>query len=55
MKRNGICKNMKKEDREQFFKKFNYTRLCCKRMYLSAVNFQDELFQYENARRYFKC
>ncbi len=41
---------MKKEDREQFFKKFNYTRLCCKRMYLSAVNFQDELFQYENAR-----
>ncbi len=45
-----FVRNMKKEDREQFFKKFNYTRLCCKRMYLSAVNFQDELFQYENAR-----
>ncbi len=25
-----FVRNMKKEDREQFFKKFNYTRLCCK-------------------------
>ncbi len=49
-KANGICKKHEKEDREQFFKKFNYTRLCCKECIYSAVNFQDELLQDENAR-----
>ena len=43
-------RNMTVEDRTNFFKKFNYKRLCCKRMYLSAVNFNDILLMYEGAR-----
>ena len=43
-------RNMTVDDRTNFFKKFNYKRLCCKRMYLSAVNFNDILLMYEGAR-----
>jgi DNA-directed RNA polymerase subunit N (RpoN/RPB10) len=43
-------RNMTKEDREEFFKLHKVKRLCCKRMYLSAVNFNDILLMYEGAR-----
>ena len=43
-------RNMSIEDRTKFFEKHNYKRLCCKRMYLTAVNFNDILLMYENAR-----
>ncbi len=50
-----FVRNMKKEDREQFFKNLIIQDFGCKRMYLSAVNFQTKLFQYEKCKKYFKC
>jgi len=43
-------RNMTKECRTDFFLRHNIKRLCCKRMYLSPVNFNDILLMYESAR-----
>jgi DNA-directed RNA polymerase subunit N (RpoN/RPB10) len=42
-------RNMSKEDKELFFKKHRYVRLCCKRMFLSPVNFNNILLKYGRA------
>lgn len=39
------------EERKRVFLKLQVTRLCCKRMYLSAIDFSEQLFQYEDARK----
>jgi DNA-directed RNA polymerase subunit N (RpoN/RPB10) len=43
-------RNMTKDCKENFFRQHHIKRLCCKRMYLSAVNYNDILLMYEGAR-----
>jgi hypothetical protein len=45
-----VVRNMSIEERDAFFKKTNVKRFCCKRMYLSAVNFTDILLEYDHAK-----